>query len=75
MGSNQVKGESKPQSTQTGSSKAMPCFRNMATLEREIKDRISVRYITGAEKGHEFKELVDRILSSSLNNNTTKLYD
>ena len=53
----------------------MPCFRNMATLEREIKDRISVRYITGAEKGHEFKELVDRILTSSLNNNTTKLYD
>ena len=53
----------------------MPCVKNLQTLETEIRDRISGKFNTGADKGNEFAELVDRIVHSSLNNNTTKLYD
>ena len=56
-------------------SKAMPCFKNMSTFEREIRDRISGKFNVGPSRSNEFQELVERIVLQSLNNNTTKLYD
>ena len=53
----------------------MPCFKNSLTLEKEIRDRISGKFNTGQDKQNEFRELVDRIVSSSLNNKTTYMYD
>lgn len=53
----------------------MPCFKNMATLEKEIRDRISGKFNTGTNKQNEFSELVDRIVLNSLNNKTTYMYD
>jgi quinol monooxygenase YgiN len=53
----------------------MPCFKNLVTLEREIRDRISGKFNTGTDKKNELIELVERLISQSLNNNTTKLYD
>ena len=53
----------------------MPCFKNLATLEMEIRNRISGKYNTGANKQNEFRELVDRIVLNSLNNKTTYMYD
>jgi len=40
-----------------------------------VRDRISGKFNTGADKTNEFRELVDRIVSQSLNNTSTKLYD
>ena len=31
-------------------SQSMPCFKNLATLEKEIRDRISGKFNTGANK-------------------------
>ena len=53
----------------------MPCFKNLATLEKELRDRISGKFNTGANKQNEFRELVDRIVLNSLNNKTTYMYD
>lgn len=57
------------------SASAMPCFKNLATLEKEIRDRISGKFNTGNDKQNEFRELVDRIVTNSLNNKTTFMYD
>lgn len=40
----------------------LPCFKNPATLEQELRDRISGKFNTGACKHNEFRELVDRIV-------------
>ena len=40
----------------------MPCVKSLVTLENEIRERISGKYNTGADKGNEFAELVDRIV-------------
>lgn len=54
---------------------SMQCVKNMATLEQEIRDRVSGKFNSGVCKGNEFAEIVERIVNQSLNNNTTKLYD
>jgi hypothetical protein len=41
----------------------MPCVKNMQTLEQEIRDRVSGKFITGGFKGNEFAELVERIVN------------
>lgn len=46
----------------------MPCFVKPKLLFDEIRDRISLRYNTGATKESDFFELVDRILKNSANN-------
>jgi len=65
MGHQQGKGDPKQSNSQpiNTASKAMPCFKNMATLEREIRDRVSVKYCLAAEKGNDFLELVERIIA------------
>ncbi len=67
MASQQVKTDSKdsPMINSAGStvSKAMPCFKNMISLEREIRDRISGKFNTGADKKNELQELVERIMA------------
>ncbi len=62
-------------SDQLKPSQAMPCFKNQGTLEKEIRDRISGKFNTGQDKQNEFRELVDRIVTNSLNNKTTFMYD
>ena len=42
----------------TVSSIAMPCFKNILTMESEIRDRISGKYNVSGNKTNEFKELV-----------------
>ena len=59
----------------TVSSIAMPCFKNILTMESEIRDRISGKYNVSGNKTNEFKELVQRNCAASLNNGSTKLYD
>ena len=54
---------------------AMPCSKNLNTLEREIRERISGRYHSSSAKQDDFHLIVERIVSTSLNNNATKLYD
>ena len=53
----------------------MPCFKNIGTLEKEIRERISGRYNTNSSKQDDFHLIVERIVTTSLNNNATKLYD
>lgn len=54
---------------------AMPCFKNISTLESEIRNRISGKYNSGLDKQNELRELVNRIVTNSLNNKTTYMYD
>jgi hypothetical protein len=42
---------------------SMQCVKNMATLEQEIRDRVSGKYNTGGCKGNEFAEIVERIVN------------
>ena len=53
----------------------MPCFKNLATLEKEIRDRISCKNIGGYNQKNELHNLIEYIVSASLNNTSTKLYD
>ena len=41
----------------------MPCFKKPKTVITEIRDRISLKYNTGASKESDFFELVDRLVS------------
>jgi phosphatidylinositol 4-kinase len=53
----------------------MPCFKRPKTLLSEIRDRISLKYNTGSTKECDYFELVDRLVSQSINNITTTSYD
>ncbi len=53
----------------------MPCFKNLATLEKEIRDRISCKNIGSYNQKNELHNLIEHIVSASLNNTSTKLYD
>ena len=53
----------------------MPCFKRPKTLLAEIRDRISLKYNTGTSKESDYFELVDRLVSQSVNNITTTSYD
>jgi len=41
---------------------SMPCIRNIDSLEKEIRERISGKFNVGPDKKNEFRELVDRIV-------------
>ena len=52
----------------------LPCIKNVETLEQEITDRLSFKFSVPNSK-NEIQELVERIISASMNNASTKLYD
>ena len=41
---------------------SMPCVKNIKVLEQEIRERVSGKFNTGAFKGNEFAEIVERIV-------------
>jgi len=45
------------------------------TLINEIRDRISLKYNTGANGEHDYFELVERLVKNSANNWRTIQYD
>ena len=58
----------------------MSCIRDLKTLEKEIRDKVTGRFNKDQSKKNEFEELVDRIVSKSLNESnkpigSTFLYD